>query len=185
MWLSTEDYAIATGRRPRSPPWDDEKIAIYRKNKMLFRTRVEDELNKIHPENRRNLLCLIKEENSDLCDKYNVDVIIKKHNDSCVIEQGYSRTNIVWKGDFDEWIGFDFAPFKRICKECDKNPSRTFLDDMCEQCTEKPIYLNVPYREKDDAKKLGARWDPVCRKWYIKNKCCTKEEAIKKWGIVD
>ncbi len=22
------------------------------------------------------------------------------------------------------------------------------------------IYLNVPYEEKDEAKKLGARWDP-------------------------
>ena len=31
----------------------------------------------------------------------------------------------------------------------------------------KRIYLNVPYDEKDEAKKLGARWDPGCEKWYI------------------
>jgi len=29
------------------------------------------------------------------------------------------------------------------------------------------IYLNVPYEEKDAAKKLGARWDPEQRKWYV------------------
>lgn len=29
------------------------------------------------------------------------------------------------------------------------------------------IYLDVPFREKDDAKELGARWDAEERKWYI------------------
>lgn len=30
----------------------------------------------------------------------------------------------------------------------------------------KTIYLNVEYSQKEDAKKLGARWDPKMRKWY-------------------
>jgi exodeoxyribonuclease VII large subunit len=29
------------------------------------------------------------------------------------------------------------------------------------------IYLEVPYPEKDRAKNLGARWDPIRRKWYV------------------
>ncbi|MGX5873008.1 DUF5710 domain-containing protein, partial [Burkholderia gladioli] len=29
------------------------------------------------------------------------------------------------------------------------------------------IALNVPYREKDQAKRLGAQWDPVAREWTI------------------
>jgi Domain of unknown function (DUF5710) len=29
------------------------------------------------------------------------------------------------------------------------------------------IYLDVPYSQKDDAKGLGARWDPKMRRWYI------------------
>lgn len=29
------------------------------------------------------------------------------------------------------------------------------------------IYLNVPYVQKDDAKKLGARWDSTIKKWYF------------------
>jgi hypothetical protein len=29
------------------------------------------------------------------------------------------------------------------------------------------VYLNVPFSEKDEAKALGARWDPTTKKWYI------------------
>ncbi len=29
------------------------------------------------------------------------------------------------------------------------------------------IYLNVPFRDKDSAKALGARWDPARRQWYV------------------
>ena len=28
-------------------------------------------------------------------------------------------------------------------------------------------WLDVPYKEKNEAKKLGAFWDPVVRKWYL------------------
>lgn len=42
---------------------------------------------------------------------------------------------------------------------------------MAEQRLEGPgrrtrVYLDVPYREKDDAKAAGARWDPRVRRWY-------------------
>lgn len=29
------------------------------------------------------------------------------------------------------------------------------------------LYLNVPYNEKDEAKALGAKWNPKVKKWYI------------------
>lgn len=29
------------------------------------------------------------------------------------------------------------------------------------------LILNVPYNEKDEAKKLGARWNPDLKKWYV------------------
>ena len=29
------------------------------------------------------------------------------------------------------------------------------------------LYLAVPFGEKDEAKKLGARWDAAMRKWYV------------------
>ncbi len=29
------------------------------------------------------------------------------------------------------------------------------------------VILNVPFSEKDEAKELGARWDPDLRKWFV------------------
>jgi hypothetical protein len=29
------------------------------------------------------------------------------------------------------------------------------------------LLLEVPFAEKDDAKRLGARWDAAARKWYV------------------
>ena len=31
----------------------------------------------------------------------------------------------------------------------------------------KVVFLEVPYHEKDEAKRLGAKWDPAARKWYV------------------
>lgn len=46
------------------------------------------------------------------------------------------------------------------------------------------LYLNVPYREKDEAKALGAKWDAKVKKWYIDVK---PEEYVKfsKWILRD
>ena len=32
------------------------------------------------------------------------------------------------------------------------------------------IILNVPFEEKDEAKKLGAIWDPEIKKWIAKDR---------------
>ena len=29
------------------------------------------------------------------------------------------------------------------------------------------VFLEVPYHEKDEAKRLGAKWDPIARKWCV------------------
>lgn len=29
------------------------------------------------------------------------------------------------------------------------------------------IYLNIPYSEKDEARRLGAKWDIAVKKWYV------------------
>ena len=43
----------------------------------------------------------------------------------------------------------------------------------------KKLFLNVPFKEKDEAKVLGARWDPDCKKWYIAN--IRKYHLFKEW----
>jgi len=36
-------------------------------------------------------------------------------------------------------------------------------------CPVRRVYLDVPYVKKDEVKKLGAKWDPKKKKWYIRS----------------
>lgn len=40
------------------------------------------------------------------------------------------------------------------------------------------FYIKVPYSEKDEAKRLGAKWDPVKKSWYYLDRDHVK---FKKW----
>ena len=42
-----------------------------------------------------------------------------------------------------------------------------------------PTDLNVPFHEKDDAKRLGARWDAVRKTWFLPD--CTDPAPFAKW----
>ena len=41
------------------------------------------------------------------------------------------------------------------------------------------IYLEVPYKEKDEAKRLGAKWDALTCRWYITDERHIK--SFKRW----
>lgn len=45
------------------------------------------------------------------------------------------------------------------------------------------LLLNVPYAEKDEAKGLGARWNPELKKWYVENR--KDYYKFKKWILGD
>ena len=32
------------------------------------------------------------------------------------------------------------------------------------------LFLNVPYGDKDEAKRLGARWNPELKRWYVQKR---------------
>jgi len=46
----------------------------------------------------------------------------------------------------------------------------------------KNIYLKVPFEEKDEAKKMGAKWDTKKKKWYITPKNKYKVQMMGRWG---
>jgi len=46
---------------------------------------------------------------------------------------------------------------------------------------QKRIYLNVPYNEKDEAKKLGAKWESAKKSWYILENNKNKELMMGRW----
>lgn len=48
-------------------------------------------------------------------------------------------------------------------------------------------FLEVPFREKDQAKALGARWDAVSKRWYVPEALNDNLDDFKKWmpGALD
>jgi ribonuclease HI len=48
----------------------------------------------------------------------------------------------------------------------------------------KKIYLKLPYEEKERGKKLGTKWDPKKKKWYIMSNIdeTKKETILNLWG---
>lgn len=44
------------------------------------------------------------------------------------------------------------------------------------------IYLAVPYTEKDEAKKLGAKWDKEAKSWYAPEGVDLKATGLEKWN---
>jgi len=44
------------------------------------------------------------------------------------------------------------------------------------------IYLNIPFEDKDEAKKMGARWEPGKKKWYIFDNNKYKPQMMGRWG---
>lgn len=46
----------------------------------------------------------------------------------------------------------------------------------------KKLYLNVPYEEKDEAKKMGAKWDKKKKRWFIESKNKYKVQMMGRWG---
>ena len=42
-------------------------------------------------------------------------------------------------------------------------------------------FLDVPFREKEQAKALGARWDAVSKRWYVPEALNAKLDSFQKW----
>jgi ribonuclease HI len=58
--------------------------------------------------------------------------------------------------------------------------------DSCPYASNSPavkIYLNVPFAKKDEAKGLGARWDPTAKKWYVLTSSEKKQDLCDMFGI--
>jgi ribonuclease HI len=51
------------------------------------------------------------------------------------------------------------------------------------QKSKNKIYLNVPYEEKDEAKKKGAKWDKSKKRWYIDPKNRYKLQMMGRWSL--
>jgi ribonuclease HI len=48
--------------------------------------------------------------------------------------------------------------------------------------TQSKLYLDVAFAQKDEAKALGALWDPAKKKWYMKEGNPHRDELLEKFG---
>jgi very-short-patch-repair endonuclease len=73
---------------------------------------------------------------------------------------------------FDSQLQNGKGGFGRICMEC-KGISATDLknkglsNNAQSMSVGKRIYLHCPFSQKDECKKLGGRWDPIRKLWYV------------------
>jgi hypothetical protein len=47
------------------------------------------------------------------------------------------------------------------------------------------VYLAVPFAEKDEAKRHGARWNPERRQWWVDQQDIAKHPGISRWFVDD
>lgn len=67
-----------------------------------------------------------------------------------------------------------------------KTIAKNTTKSMTTKSMTRKIYLNIPYEEKEEGKKLGMRWDPRKKKWYIPTTLVidetTKQQILERWG---
>jgi hypothetical protein len=100
----------------------------------------------------------------------------------------------MWDVEFKKWYIFNgdinkeliLQKWKTWQKNCVENkyifPGRLLDKKIIETITHK-VYLEVPFCEKEDAKKLGAMWDSEFKKWYIFNENINKDLILQKWNV--
>jgi len=77
----------------------------------------------------------------------------------------------------EQWRPLDHPEIAAALAKFDRRRSRPKMQEVEEKC-----FLTVPYERKDKAKAIGARWDPLQKKWWIR---ANDETAIKKATLLD
>lgn len=69
----------------------------------------------------------------------------------------------------DRWIKHfgEACPEDVLEAKTERSNTENIMQGDTDSTSDSRTYINVPYQEKDDAKKLGARWDRQERSWFI------------------
>lgn len=62
--------------------------------------------------------------------------------------------------------------------------SSASAEQSCREKERKIVWLDVPYSSKDEAKRLGAWWNPNIRRWYVPPHVdeAKRSVLVKRWG---
>jgi len=108
------------------------------------------------------------------------------HCDGClcthVIERNFYIENKYSKRVFVigcECIRRFLKTVERTCTFCEK-AHKNRKDNMCAPCRKTHAFINVQFNEKEEAKRMGACWNPRAGMWWVHPKT---REAIAHFGI--
>jgi ribonuclease HI len=87
----------------------------------------------------------------------------KKQNFYAVVKGCTPGIYTTWDEAKTQVIGYLGAVYKSFKTE---EQAEEFMNTPVKPVKER-IYLNVPFEEKDCVKSLGAKWDPVKKKWWV------------------
>lgn len=190
--ISTSDYAISRGDRSPSPLASDEQRFIFEKNQINKRRIIEEELQKIPDNERNNLTILMKCLYSDYVEQL-IYVKLVKNNEKYDILNKLNDGLNSFQEKFEEystkvdalvypeiWKSFDYTPFINYNGSSNINNYK-----QSNKSNVNKIYLFVPFNEKENAKKLDAKWDNYKKKWYIFNNNKNKELILQKWKVCE
>jgi len=139
--------------------------------------------------------------NNDLCNIC-YEKILKYDNKRFYIDCPYCRScenanidNISKSYLFNKVIELD----KQILTERDENDllrlyilqidkEREYLKEKIKKMNDislKRIYLDIPYSEKEENKRKGAKWDAERKLWYIEKYNKNKNEILNKYRVID
>lgn len=109
-----------------------------------------------------------------LPDHENVCVCNHKIKENCFIEQKSTRKIFV----IGNHCVRRFTGVRRTCTFCG-TIHKNMKDNLCKDCRKKHIFINVAYTQKEEAKSLGACWNPTVRMWWVHP---SNKNAIEKFG---
>lgn len=190
--ISTSDYAISRGDRSLSPLASDEQILIFEKNQINKRRIIEEELQKIPDNERNNLTILMKCLYSNYVEQLiyvklvknneKYDMLNKLNNDLETFQEKFEEysTKVDASVYPEIWKSFDYTPFINYNGSTNINNYK-----QSNKSNVNKIYLFVPFSEKENAKKLDAKWDNYKKKWYIFNNNKNKDLILQKWKVCE
>lgn len=192
--FSKQYYDEMCDERQSSPCATEEQIKTMNNNERELRRVMEKELGKFTSTDQLWLIAYVYREPSNYVEQTIRVVILDRNNiGGFKPETNFSEWYPSLCTDKVIWEDFNFFPFIspdercRLCRNFAKWPHRFHKDnsiDTCSTCANEKIYLRVPYAEKDDAKCMGARWDPDVKKWFMLRNCKKFDEILEKWRTV-
>lgn len=79
---------------------------------------------------------------------------------------------------FEKWTSGEIKPSRNVAPLAEEAQVQSSPNEP--EATKKRMYLSVPFDDKEEVKSLGAQWDVVARKWYVRDFSLLKN--FEKWN---